>query len=230
MFRFLTLLEILIITFISGISAQERNLNILTIGDSNGAGPDGWPEQLKKLELHSTIINRSVSGNTIGFDNLGQSSLNTLKNIEKYMGDAYKQLGTDREFDYILINLGTNDTKVIFKDQQKEVSENMSLLIQKIKAYIKRENKKLPQICIITPSPMDEEKIVKEKYGGGDERIQKNNLQFKKIALENHVGFINTYPELKIDFSTKTSDGVHLDPKAQFKMATIIADFLNKKN
>jgi lysophospholipase L1-like esterase len=75
---------------------------------------------------------------------------------------------------------------------------------------------------------MDEEKIVKEKYGGGDERIRKNNILFKQVAVKNHIGFINTYPELKKDFSNKTSDGVHLDPKAQFQMASIIADFLDK--
>jgi lysophospholipase L1-like esterase len=208
---------------------KYRSLNILTIGDSNGAGPDGWPEQLKKLEPYSTVVNRSVSGNTIGFDNLGQSSLNTLKNIERYLEEAYKQIGSGHEFDFILMNLGTNDTKVIFKDQQKEVAANLALLIQKIKEYIKRENRKLPQIIIITPSPMDEEKIAKEKYGGGDERIRKNNILFKQVAVKNHVGFIDTYPVLKKDFSLKTTDGVHLIPKAQFQMATMIADFLNKK-
>jgi acyl-CoA thioesterase I len=244
MVRNLILVEILIITFNSIIYSQEnqsrfnsagktnikiRKINILTLGDSNGAGPDGWPEQLKKLEPYASVINSLISGNTIGFDNLGQCSLNTLKDIERYLEEAYKEIGNNQEFDYLLINLGTNDAKAIFKDQQKEVSDNLSLLIQKIKQYINLNNKKLSQICIITPSPMDEEKINKEKYGEGDERIQKNNIRFKKIAARNHIGFIDTYQELKKDFSLKTSDGVHLEPKAQFQMAEMVADYLDKK-
>ena len=205
-----------------------RKLNILTIGDSNGAGPDGWPEQLKKLLPYSTIINKSISGNTIGFDNLGQANLNTLKNIDRYLEEAFKQLGINKQIDFVFINLGTNDTKVIFKEQQKEVPENMSLLIQKIKTYLKSNNRKLPEICIVTPSPMDEEKINKEKYGGGDEQIRKNNILFRKVAGRNNIGFLNTYSQLKKDFAQKTSDGVHLDPKTQFQLATIIADYLNR--
>ncbi|HRQ29860.1 MAG TPA: prolyl oligopeptidase family serine peptidase, partial [Saprospiraceae bacterium] len=51
-------------------------MNILTIGDSNGASEYGWPVQLKKLMPFSNIINVSIAGNTIGFDNLGQEKLN----------------------------------------------------------------------------------------------------------------------------------------------------------
>jgi lysophospholipase L1-like esterase len=210
------------------LAIKINKLNILTIGDSNGAGPDGWPEQLKKLLPYSTIINKSISGNTIGFDNNGQANLNTVKNIDSYLEETYNQVDAAQQIDIILINLGTNDTKVIFNNQQKEVPENMSLLIQKIRIYQKNNNKKLSKICIITPSPMDEEKVNKEKYGGGDERIRKNNILFKKIANRYHIDVLDTYSQLKNDFAQKTSDGVHLDTKTQFQLATIIASYLDK--
>lgn len=208
---------------------NKQNLNILAIGDSNGAVETGWPNQLKKLFPYSTIINKSISGNTIGFDNLDQEKLNTLKNIDRYLEEAFNELGHESDFDFILINLGTNDTKKVFENRQKEVAENMSALVQKIKQQVSKNQAKIPEIMIITPSPMDEQKANQEKYGGGDLRIEKNNQQFQKIAIKNQVDFLDTYTSLKKDFSVKTTDGVHLNEKAQFEMAGEIASYLNRK-
>jgi lysophospholipase L1-like esterase len=133
-------------------------------------------------------------------------------------------------FDAILINLGTNDTKCIFEHRQKEVPSNMVLLIQKIRKYMTDNQKICPPICIITPSPMDEQKVNKEKYGGGDQRIQKNNQKLKKIAAKNQIGFVDTYTLLKPGFSQRTEDGVHLNEKTQFLMASEIVSYLKLRN
>lgn len=205
-------------------------LNILTIGDSNGAFDFGWPQQMAKLMPYSVVINKSISGNTIGFDNLDQPKLNTMENINQYLDDAYSRTGIRGELDYIFLNIGTNDTKSIFKDRQKEVPANLDALLKKINSYLKEHNKKLPVICFITPSPMDEEKIDKVKYGGGDARIQKNNKLFKKISVTNDIDFLDSYSLLNNNFSTKTTDGIHLDEKAQFELAGIIISYINKKD
>jgi lysophospholipase L1-like esterase len=212
------------------ITWKQPKLNILTIGDSNGAADFGWPQQLRKLLPSSTVINKSISGNTIGFDNLDQEKLNTLKNIERYLDEAYQELTLPHNFDAILINLGTNDTKCIFEHRQKEVPSNMVLLIQKIRKYMTDNQKICPPICIITPSPMDEQKVNKEKYGGGDQRIQKNNQKLKKIAAKNQIGFVDTYTLLKPGFSQRTEDGVHLNEKTQFLMASEIVSYLKLRN
>lgn len=204
-----------------------QQLNIFTIGDSNGAFDFGWPQQMAKLLPYSTLINKSISGNTIGFDNLDQPRLNTLTNINFYLDSAYSKLPANADLDYIIINIGTNDTKTIFKDRKKEVVANMTALLQKINAYLKDHNKKQPHICIISPSPMDETKTDQVKYGGGDLRIQKNNKLFKKIAAANGVDFLNTYDLLKNNFSAKTTDGIHLNEKAQFELATYILSYIN---
>ena len=78
----------------TGEKRFSKSLHILTIGDSNGTFDYSWPQQLKKLLPFSTIINKSVSGNTIGFDNLGRMELNTLKNINRYLDEAFKEAGT----------------------------------------------------------------------------------------------------------------------------------------
>lgn len=207
----------------------QKKLNILTIGDSNGALAYGWPTQIKNLLPDATIVNKSISGNTIGFDNNDQVKLNTLKNIDRYLEEAFKELGAGNKFDFVVMVLGTNDTKKVFENRQKEVPENMVLLIHKIKDYMTSHKMILPKICIITPSPMDEEKADKVKYGGGNGRIQKNNIEFKRVAKENKIDFLDTYSVLKKDFSEKTLDGVHLVEKAQLQVATEIVNYIKSK-
>jgi lysophospholipase L1-like esterase len=209
----------------TGLVRNNLQLHILTIGDSNGTFPYSWPQQLKKLLPFSVVVNRSISGNTIGFDNLGHEELNTLRNINHYLDEAYKELEPGQNFDYIIINLGTNDTKRIFNKRQKEVPENMKRLIDMIRQYATEHHKDTPQICIVTPSPMDEQKIDMQKYGGGDSRIQKNNKLFEKLADKIHVNFIDSYPVLKSGFPHKTMDGVHLLESGQFQLANVIASW-----
>ncbi len=208
---------------LQSIAKPETNntngLKIMTIGDSNGTFEYSWPKQLAKLIPNSTIVNRSISGNTIGFDNNGREDLNTLKNILRYLDESYQEIGANNNFDYILINLGTNDTKVVFNERQHEVYANFVTMIGAIKKYLTKNQKPGTKIGFITPAPMDEQKAKKEKYGGGDERVQKNNEQFKLLAAKHNVLFINTYDALKVDFSSKTSDGVHLKESAQRQMA-----------
>lgn len=203
-------------------------LHILTIGDSNGAFAYGWPQQLMKLLPYARVINKSVSGNTIGFDNLEQPKLNTLTNINQYLSEAYDSLQKGGQLDYIFIGLGTNDAKTIFNSRQNEVAANMATLLKNISSYLKEKNKSLPRICIISPSPLDEQKADSIKYGGGDLRIQKNNIQFKLVAAANQADFLDTYSPLKINFAGKTTDGIHLTEKAQFELAGLLTRYINK--
>lgn len=208
---------------IQGQPANQK-LNILTIGDSNGAVEGGWPEQLAKLLPYSTIINTSISGNTIGFDNLDQEKLNSLKKVDDYFQTAVDSLD-DQNLDFIILGLGTNDTKQVFAHRQDEVVENMERLMHKIQSSF--PNQHSPEILILSPPPMDESKINKEKYGGGDQRIRKNNKKFMKLAKKYGCTWVDIYALLKDDFSSSTTDGVHLNEKAQFTVAQEITNTLN---
>lgn len=224
--------EMLVPSALSLISADQLKntgqLNILAIGDSNGAAPDGWPAQLQKLLPYSTIVNSCISGNTIGFDNLGQEKLNTLKNITRYLDETYRHLGPSGQLDYILIGLGTNDTKAVFKDQQKEVPVNLAKLFGLIKNYTHLNNKKNPSVILLLPPPVEEQKADQAKYKGAAGRLQINIPLFKTVAAN--------YQAVTLDLSmlqTKlndglTTDGIHLTGKAQFHVASIIIDYINK--
>ena len=208
--------------------AHKQPLNILTIGDSNGALKYGWPEQLKKLLPWSTIVNHSIPGNTIGFNNLGQSRLNTLKNIDRCLDHAIKKMEPNLP-DYIFICLGTNDAKKTFKNRQNQVGANMEQLIRNIKQHDDLKYNNSVKICILTPPPMDPQKINTAKYGGGNERIQRMAGTFKSLSQNYGCGFINLYEKLKNDNGFNTRDGVHLKAKSQYLIARYITNYLNQK-
>lgn len=202
----------------------EKPYKVLTIGDSNGAFAYGWPNQLKKIMPHSSIINISIPGNTVGFDNNGSSALNTLKNIENYLDSAYHQ---QSNLDFIIIGLGTNDAKAIFKEEQTTVYENFKRLIDVIKIYHQINDKNLPKILLIAPLPLEGMKLTGDKYVGSNARILKIYKELKRISQTGVATIIDTQTALS-SFNNRTNDGVHLTTNAQYQLAKLIVDNLKK--
>jgi len=201
---------------------KENSLNILTLGDSNGALPFGWVYQLKQIRTNDTIFNISISGNTIGFNNNGRSSLNSLSNIGSHMDKAYARLG---KIDRIIIMLGTNDCKSVYRDSLPVVPGNMRSMIIEIKK-IARLHKNKPVIYIVSPPPFGPDELVGEKYAGGMDRVSLLNEQLKLIAKEESAIFINTCQILAPVFQQLTPDGVHLNADGQRMIALIIHENL----
>ncbi|MDZ7721796.1 MAG: GDSL-type esterase/lipase family protein [candidate division KSB1 bacterium] len=199
---------------------------ILAVGDSNGKAETGWVNQLKKMRYNDFIYNTSISGNTIGFDNLGDQKLNTLRNINTYIEDAYEQLDG---LDAILIMLGTNDCKAVFDERLHKVPEYMETLINCIKQHplYKVSN---PDIYLISPPPQGKDKIMREKYHGGAERIAWLYPRFKKIAEKTHCPFIDVYSRLRPVWDYYAADGIHPQTEAQRLIARIINKELKTKS
>lgn len=109
---------------------SDKKLNILTLGDSNGTFPYSWPVQLQQALPNAQVFNISKSGRTIGFLNLNDSTLNSLLVIEENLKKAAAFTQT-RPFDFVLLELGTNDAKAVFAERQNEVPVNLGRLIQK---------------------------------------------------------------------------------------------------
>ena len=202
--------------------SKEKSLNILTLGDSNGALPFGWVYQLKQIRTNDTIFNISISGNTIGFNNNGRSSLNSLSNIGSHMDKAYARLG---KIDRIIIMLGTNDCKSVYRDSLPVVPGNMRSMITEIKK-IARLHKNKPVIYIVSPPPFGPDELVGEKYAGGMDRVSLLNEQLKLIAKEESAIFINTCQILAPVLQQLTPDGVHLNADGQRMIALIIHENL----
>ena len=200
---------------------NDENLTILVIGDSNGYGADSWPEHLRALLPWSTIINTSVPGNTIGFDNLDRPELNTLKNADRYIEEAINTAGEGRTPDIIMIALGTNDTKSIFRERQNEIAGNLSLLLDKIEAALPES-----KIFLLTPPPVYELKDPTGKYAGSSRRVKKLVSDFRRISGAKRFELIDLYGFLEEGFAEKTDDGVHLNRQTQFDVAMFLSERL----
>ena len=196
--------------------ALDKKLNILTLGDSNGTFAHSWQKQLESALPHAAVFNISKSGRTIGFVNNGDSTLNSLLVIDENLKKA-AQHTESRPYDFIILELGTNDAKAVFANRQKEVADNLNHLIKKIRqssfSVINQA-----KIIIISPPPYGLKAEVMEKYKGGNKRVKKMSKAFKKVAKQNGCIFVNGYETPGLNINTMTSDGLHLNSLASKKL------------
>ncbi|RCW32550.1 GDSL-type esterase/lipase family protein [Marinilabilia salmonicolor] len=212
-----------------GLIPYKKNtfldFNILTLGDSNGEIQWGWVNQLRKMMPESEIVNISRSGRTIGFDNLGRTELNALSHINEFMDQAREQMG-NQKYDFVIICLGTNDTKKVFAGRQNEVVVNFEKLFWRIKKHsmVKQSN---PRLIFVTPPPMRTTNIL-DKYKGGNERLNKLIPQFKSVAGRKGFQVIDVYHPLLGVLDYYAMDGIHMAAEGQQIVASYIVDYLKK--
>jgi lysophospholipase L1-like esterase len=205
---------------IDGALSHIPTKSILALGDSNGAAEHGWVNQVKKLRPNDLIVNTSVSGNTIGFDNLNSTRLNTLEMLDSYLQKGIEDAG---RIDYVVILLGTNDCKAVFDDRLKEIPKNLEKLItaiQKSGKFIA-----VPEIMVVSPPPYGPDEVLLEKYKGGAKRVSFLTAEFKKVAQKMNVEFIDIHTPLQPVFDAISPDGVHLSEEGQ----KIIAKMINEQ-
>ena len=205
---------------------SNKKLTILTLGDSNGTFPMSWPQQLTKAFPNAKICNISKSGRTIGFLNLGDSTLNSLFVIDQNLKKAAAFTG-NTPYDFVIIELGTNDAKAVFDNQQKEVPQNLNKLINKIKdsPYTTIKHAK---IIIISPPPYGAKAENTVKYAGGNQRVEAMSKAFKKVANRQHCFFVNGFSTPGLNIETMTTDGIHLDSLGSRKLIEPVISLLAK--
>lgn len=222
------LISLLLFPFV--LSAQSKpssdTLNIFTLGDSNGTFPYSWPQELKTALPNAHIFNISKSGRTIGFVNNGVNELNSLLVIEDNLKKAADYI-KGRSFDFIVLELGTNDAKAVFDGRQNEVAANLEKLIQKIKSCNDPAVNKA-RIIIISPPPYGKKAEATEKYQGGNKRVQKMSKAFKKVAKRNDCLFVNGYKIPGLDIETMTDDGIHLNQAGSAKLIAPLLKLLTR--
>lgn len=190
-------------------STASDTLRIFTLGDSNGTFPASWPVQLQNAFPQAKVFNISKSGRTIGFVNNGDTSLNSLMVIQENLAKAAAYT-KGHPFDYIVLQLGTNDAKAVFADRQQEVPGNMEKLIQQMLHSGYPEISKA-RIIIVSPPPYGHKAEITEKYKGGDARVKVMSEAFAQIAKRNGCLFVDGYHTPDINPEYQTEDGLHLD-------------------
>lgn len=222
-----TLFSLLFVCLPLLLCAQQHAANVLTLGDSNGSFPHSWPKQLELAMPGAAIFNISKSGRTIGFVNNGDSTLNSLLMIGENLKKAADHT-REQPYDFIVLDLGTNDGKAVFANRQNEVPGNLETLIKKIKGCPYNTINKAT-IIIIAPTPYGSKAEATEKYAGGNKRVEAMSRAFEKIAKRNGCLFVNGYKTPGLNIETMTADGLHLDSTASRKLIEPVVQLMYKK-
>jgi len=213
--------EMLIETALNHVPSET----ILAIGDSNGDNKGGWVDQLQEKRFNDILINTCISGNTIGFDNSGKASKNTLKNITAHLR---KHDPDKARLNKIIIMLGTNDCKKVFQDRIKEVPGFYSQLIDSVRTYYKNSN--CPEIITISPPPIGEDRILKKKYHGGAKRVRYLNEAFQKIARQKNIRYIDIQTPLWVFTDEIMRDGIHFNEEGYRFTGLLIDQYIESND
>jgi lysophospholipase L1-like esterase len=206
--------------------APPKALRIFTLGDSNGTFPQSWPQQIKQALPNAEVFNISKSGRTIGFVNNGDSTLNSLLVIDENMRKA-AEFTQNQPFDYVVLELGTNDAKAVFADRQAEVPQNLEKLIQKLKSCPYPAVSRA-QIIVISPPPYGVKAEAQAKYTGGNERVRRMSSTFRQVARRTGCRFVNGYKTPGLNINTMTADGLHLDAAGSKQLILPVLAILTK--
>jgi len=210
---------------ISPASAETADtLHCLLIGDSNGAFPYGWASQLADMRPKDRFCNTCKAGNTIGFDNNERPELNTLRMLDSYIDRGLNEMG---HIDLVIIMLGTNDCKAIFADSLALVPDRMYRLLEEIRND-SRFGSVPPHLYMLSPPPIGADSIMQEKYHGAAERILWLLPELERTAERSSCTFLATWQDLYERWPELSSDGIHMTPEGQKKVAKIISSAMDR--
>jgi len=207
-----------------------KKTRILCYGDSNtyGAIPVGDFNSFKRREERYTkllqnklgenfeVIEEGLIGRTAGCDDY--KNLRGNRNGQLFFNQC---VFSHDPIDYLVIMLGTNDTKKRFNKSIKEIAESIENgYIKNLQETLSTSLITVPKIIIIAPPEIFE---IKERFEGAKEKSLKFNEEYEKIALRNNCLFLNnTGVEVG-------EDGVHISANGHKILAEKLANLILEK-
>ena len=198
---------------------------VLCYGDSNTFGyvPAGngrryaanvrWPGILQaKLKDTHEIIEEGCSGRTVYGDSPGEPWKN---------GMAYLRcsLHTHKPIDTVILMLGTNDLKNIFRKQAEDIAGGLAEMVSDIQEFMTLKQGFVPDI-ILTAPPFLNDDVAEGCFGNEfDEESVRQSRRLPALvreAADTH-GCIFLDASLFAEVSAK--DGIHLSPAGHASLA-----------
>ena len=208
---------------------------ILCYGDSNTWGVDPaksgesinssarfsekkrWPLVLEQeLGKNYRVLAAGLGGRTTVFDD----PISEGRNGAKYLEVSFR---THDPVDYIIIMLGTNDTKDFYNASAEVISWGLERLIRDLKFYMKDSLSEDAEIIIVSPIYVGKNKEGKYYCGfscDSEKKSKKLAGYYKNIAQTYGCEFLDAAEVA----SPSKEDGIHLGKKDHFKLAKAIAD------
>lgn len=204
---------------------------IVCFGDSNTWGYDAvsdgrfpeevrWTGKLQKLLGDEyVIIEEGLCGRTTVFEDPLNEGLNGLAYL-------YPCLMSHGPIDYLVIMLGTNDSKERFSATPKNIADGMKRLI--IKAKQTEAWRDGPAILVVAPAPIEdlcEQSPVAGEMGICAEKSRGLAAEYKICAEQYGCDYLDAAPFV----SMNTIDYMHLDAQSHGALAEEIAKIIRKK-
>ena len=206
---------LLVLLGLLGCSTPFRKRSVLVIGDSNGAAPDGWVTQLQDLRGDGPLVNTSLSGNTLGFND-GGFERNTLENLSPYLRRGYAEMGG---IDEILIGLGTNDCKQKFSDRHPEIIAHLETLLTRTSAFFAERGQEMPRIVLLTPPPAGDNRQVSEEFQGVKQCTAELSAQVRELAAREGYCLVDLQDKPGDEVLQYSRDGIHFNPRGYRTLA-----------
>lgn len=197
-------------------------INILCFGDSNTWGyvpvkrqrypeTERWTGRLSAAlgnEFH--VIEEGLNGRTTAFTDYLEPYRNGLDTVAPCMM-------THAPVDFIILMLGTNDTKPRYCVSSGEITEGMKNLIQKLRFYYPADKYPLPQILLVAPGPLAPAKQEYSFDASSARKIKELPARYETLAKELDCLYFNAQSVLTEE--DLGGDGIHLKKEGHAKLA-----------
>ena len=122
---------------------------------------------------------------------------------------------------WVIIMLGTTDTKEMLNLTSQDITKGMTRLIKIVKSIKVLENCTPPKILIVVPPIVKEEANFASKLFKGATVKTKGLIDsYQKLAEEEEVFYLNPTGKIKVD----EFEGIHLDNVNQINLGKLIAN------
>ena len=201
-------------------------MKIFIYGDSNTCGYEpninGYQKNAKQsfydedvvwwhsLTKNNTVLVNALCGRGINNKNPWLENRNAMQTVQKDICGINPDL--------IIVMLGTNDLKGIYKEDAKSVAYNMECLIEKLKNISKCA-------CFLVISPpkiLENNELTRKYYLGAEDKSVKLDLLYKKLCEKHGYNFVSG---LNLEVG---EDGEHLTKNGHQQLSQKVLQKVNE--
>lgn len=179
--------------------------------------PRRWPCILEQsLDGRAHVIEEALNGRTVATDELVRPNRNGLAMLPSL-------LESHAPLDIVVIMLGTNDCAPTYRLTPGEIALGCSGLIRAVRSSLAGPNGGAPEILLIAPPPYgDLSPLLALFYAGGEATSRRLAETYRMIASSFDCLFLDAAQTVE----ASDTDGVHLDPAAQRKLALAVKEIV----
>lgn len=176
-----------------------------------------WPDVVQDIMGSSwRVIAEGLPGRTTRYDDPIQGG--EYRNGLRFLRTI---LESHQPIDLVAIMLGTNDLKGLYNVDAEEIARSVGMLIGQVQALDVGPECSMPDVLVLSPLPIKEERCPREFFGGG--RISRQLAPaLARVAARYKVHFMDLASIAEVD----GEDGVHFSVAQHAKIGQAIAEFL----